>query len=167
MASQQAGLPTWATGQRHSECGQRPRCPRRSPLLGFVVACLAACAQADDGACIAQAEDASAQGAACLDLAAATEANLRKTVSLSFGAIKIRALLNLLSDASDVYMYATESVNGTISITTSNAPVRKVLADLTQSRHWVYKTVKDSVLVGPPAEVDEAIEKKLFWTIPR
>lgn len=121
----------------------------------------------EGGADAAQSAESAAPHDPCADLAAATEANLRKAVSLNFAAIKVRALLNLLSDASDVYMYATESVNGSVALAVSNAPVKKVLADLAQNHRWVYKTVADSVIVGPAAEVNEAIEKKLFWTTPR
>lgn len=139
----------------------------RSPLW-IIAAGLAEAALADgvyaapNGACAGQNDRPVALREPCRDFAAMMEANLQKTVSLNFSSIEVRSLLSVLSDVSDVYMYATQSVHGSIAITVSKAPVQKVLADLTQRHRWVYKTIRDSVLVGPAAEVDEALEKQIF-----
>lgn len=83
-------------------------------------------------------------------------------VSLRFSSVRIRTLLGILGDVSGFYIYATQSVDGFTSIRVNNAPWEQVLGNLVGKHRWIYRKNGDSILVGPEAEVDWAIERKVF-----
>lgn len=83
-------------------------------------------------------------------------------VSLRFSSVKIRALLSILGDVSGLYIYATQSVGGFTSVQVNDAPWEQVLKNLVGKHRWVYRQNGDSIIVGPEAEVDWAIERKVF-----
>ncbi|HLF96848.1 MAG TPA: hypothetical protein VI457_06870 [Methylococcaceae bacterium] len=83
-------------------------------------------------------------------------------VSLRFSSVKIRTLLGILGDVSGLYIYATQSVDGFASLRVNNAPWEQILKSLVGKHRWVYRQNGDSIIVGPEAEVEWAIERKVF-----
>jgi type II secretory pathway component HofQ len=83
-------------------------------------------------------------------------------VSLSFSSVKIRTLLGILGDVSGFYIYATQSVDGFTSIRVNNAPWEQILKNVVAKHRWTYRQNGDSIIVGPAAEVDWVIERKIF-----
>lgn len=83
-------------------------------------------------------------------------------VSLRFSSVKIRTLLSILGDVSGLYIYATQSVDGFASLRVNNAPWEQILKNLAGKHRWVYRQDGDSIIVGPEAEVEWAIERKVF-----
>jgi type II secretory pathway component HofQ len=83
-------------------------------------------------------------------------------VSLRFSSIKIRALLSILADVSGLYFYATGSVDGYTSVLVSDAPWSQVLNSVVKKHRWTWRQVNDSIIVGPEAEVEWVIERKVF-----
>lgn len=83
-------------------------------------------------------------------------------VSLSFSSVKIRTLLGILGEVSGLYIFATQSVDGFTSVRVNDAPWEQVLKNLVAKRRWIYRQDGDSIIVGPAAEVDWVIERKIF-----
>lgn len=83
-------------------------------------------------------------------------------VSLSFSSIKIRTLLGILGDVSGLYIYATQSVDGFTALRVNDAPWEQVLKNLVGKRRWIYRQNGDSIIVGPEAEVEWVIERRVF-----